>query len=113
MIGLKHQWGIFLLSFYPSGRSSSRYPFPSGIRLIRGEKPSLIASALGVNGFFTVIGSVLALLLSMTIGFQAVLWLASMIYLMSMLLVQKKMPAGESEKGQKINPCRNRGRNQN
>jgi hypothetical protein len=62
-------------------------PFPSGIQLISKQVPSLIAWAWGVNGFFTVIGSVLALMLSMMIGFQAVLWIAIAIYLLSLFFI--------------------------
>ncbi len=59
-------------------------PFPLGITFISNEHPSLIPWAWGVNGFFTVIGSVLALILGMMVGFQAVLWLAIIIYLLSL-----------------------------
>ena len=62
-------------------------PFPSGIQLINRQAPALIAWAWGVNGFFTVIGSVLALILSMMIGFQAVLWIAIAIYLLSLFFI--------------------------
>jgi hypothetical protein len=41
-----------------------------------------------MNGFFTVIGSVLALMLSMMIGFRAVLCVAAGIYLVSMLVIR-------------------------
>lgn len=64
-------------------------PFPSGIRLLSNQAPALIPWAWGVNGFFTVIGSVIALMLSMTIGFQAVLWITIAIYLLSMVLLIK------------------------
>jgi hypothetical protein len=64
-------------------------PFPSGVQLINNNIPSLIPWAWGVNGFFTVIGSVIALILSMMIGFQAVLWMASAIYIISMLSMNK------------------------
>jgi predicted membrane-bound spermidine synthase len=64
-------------------------PFPSGIRMISEKAPSLIPWAWGMNGFFTVIGSVLALMLSMMIGFQAVLWIAVCIYLLSMWAILK------------------------
>jgi hypothetical protein len=64
-------------------------PFPSGIRLISERAPQLIPWAWGVNGFFTVVGSILALMLSMMIGFRAVLWIAIGIYLVCMLLLKK------------------------
>jgi len=62
-------------------------PFPSGIRIMGKEAPSLIPWAWGMNGFFTVIGSVLALMLSMMIGFREVLCMAAGIYLISMLVM--------------------------
>lgn len=64
-------------------------PFPSGIQLISKHAPSLIPWAWGVNGFFTVIGSVVALMLSMMIGFQGVLWIATGIYLISMFFIDR------------------------
>jgi predicted membrane-bound spermidine synthase len=64
-------------------------PFPSGIDLISKQAPSLIPWAWGVNGFFTVIGSVMAIMLAMTIGFQGALWIAIAIYLISLLLITR------------------------
>jgi hypothetical protein len=63
--------------------------FPSGIRMLTNQDASLIPWAWGVNGFFTVIGSVIALMLSMMIGFRAVLWIAILIYLLSMTVVTR------------------------
>ena len=45
--------------------------------------------SVGVNGFFTLIGSVVAIILSMMIGFQSVLWIAIAIYLISMLVITR------------------------
>ena len=64
-------------------------PFPAGIDIISRQAPSLIPWAWGVNGFFTVIGSVLAIILSMSTGFQSVLWIAIAIYLVSMLVITR------------------------
>jgi spermidine synthase len=66
-------------------------PFPSGIRLLSKQAPFMIPWAWGVNGFFTVIGSVIALMLSMMIGFQAVTWIAILVYLLSMLSIAKSL----------------------
>jgi len=64
-------------------------PFPSGMQIISKQSPLLIPWAWGVNGFFTVIGSVFTLILSMMIGFQAVLWIAAAIYLFSMFIIKR------------------------
>jgi len=64
-------------------------PFPAGMQIINKQSAALIPWAWGVNGFFTVIGSVIALILSMMIGFQAVLWIAICIYLASLFFISR------------------------
>ena len=56
-------------------------PFPLGLRLAMQRSSALGSWAWGVNGFFTVIGTVLALMLGMMIGFRMVLLLACVCYL--------------------------------
>src|SRR2546430_16887242 len=51
-------------------------PFPLGLRLAMRRSSAFGSWAWGVNGFFTVIGTVLALMLGMMIGFRMVLLLA-------------------------------------
>src|SRR6478672_719499 len=59
-------------------------PFPSGLRIVGEEAPALVPWAWGVNGFFTVIGTVGALMLGMAFGFKVVLIIASLCYLMAL-----------------------------
>ena len=66
-------------------------PFPSGIQIISKNSSDLVPWAWGVNGFFTVIGSVATLILSMMIGFQAVLWIAAIVYLLSLIAIRKSV----------------------
>jgi len=56
-------------------------PFPTGLRVVAEEAPLLVPWAWGVNGFFTVIGTVIALMLGMALGFKAVLLIAMLFYL--------------------------------
>ncbi len=59
-------------------------PFPYGIRRIQGDEnssPYLVAFSWGVNGFFSVIGSVLVVMLSMSFGFKTVFITAALIYI--------------------------------
>jgi SAM-dependent methyltransferase len=58
-------------------------PFPIGLRWISDEASALVPWAWGVNGFFTVIGSVLSMILGMALGFRAVLALAAVCYLLA------------------------------
>ena len=63
-------------------------PFPAGLRLVSEEAPSLVPLAWGVNGFFTVIGTVGALMLGMAFGFRVVLACAALCYLVSLAAVK-------------------------
>ena len=60
-------------------------PFPSGMRIVGEEAPTLVAWAWGVNGFCTVIGSVGAVILAMAFGFRVVLAVAATCYLTSLV----------------------------
>ena len=81
-------WGRIILSIiivFPIGVLLGM-PFPTGIKIVAQQHPDIIPWAWGINGFFTVIGTVFALILSMIFGFQAVLWIAILIYLFSMVI---------------------------
>jgi hypothetical protein len=65
------------------------FPFPTGIKAVSSESSSFIPWAWGVNGFFTVIGSVGAVILGMMFGFKVVILLAAVCYLAGMLLLPK------------------------
>jgi SAM-dependent methyltransferase len=60
-------------------------PFPTGLRLVAAEAPGLVPWAWGINGFFTVIGTILALMFAMMFGFFTVLVMAGVCYLLSWL----------------------------
>jgi predicted membrane-bound spermidine synthase len=60
-------------------------PFPLGLRLAMQRSSALGSWAWGVNGFFTVIGTILALMLGMMVGFRMVLLLACESYLGGLL----------------------------
>ena len=56
-------------------------PFPLGIDLLRRRQPNLIAWAWAINGYGSVVSAILATCLSITFGFNAVMFLAIGIYL--------------------------------
>jgi MFS family permease len=60
-------------------------PFPLGIQALHSRAPNLIPWAWGVNGFMTIVGSLLAVILSMKIGFDATLLVAVGIYVVALL----------------------------
>lgn len=57
-------------------------PFPTGIRILEKSQPRLIPWAWAVNGYASVVGSVLAALIALTWGFSRVMLLASIAYLL-------------------------------
>ena len=63
-------------------------PFPTGMSIVSEEAPGLTPWAWGINGFFTVIGTILALILAMILGFSAVLALAGACYLTAWLVMR-------------------------
>ncbi|HXJ92847.1 MAG TPA: hypothetical protein VMT20_08190 [Terriglobia bacterium] len=71
-------------------------PVPLGLRLAMQQSLALGSWAWGVNGFFTVIGTVLAVMLGMMIGFCMVIVLACAAYL-GALVVIALLPRAASE----------------
>ncbi|MEZ4862374.1 MAG: hypothetical protein R3C14_13745 [Caldilineaceae bacterium] len=59
-------------------------PFPTGLHMVAQEAGVLVAWSWGINGFFTVIGTVSAQILTMTLGFNAVLWIGACCYLVAL-----------------------------
>ena len=55
-------------------------PFPLGLRVVAQEAAAMVPWAWGVNGFFSVIGTAMAVPLGMAFGFTAVLMLAALCY---------------------------------
>ena len=55
-------------------------PFAYGIRLANARNPAIVPWAWAVNGCFSVVGSILTVIVSMTAGFAATLMLAVLIY---------------------------------
>ncbi|HUA16668.1 MAG TPA: hypothetical protein VMG31_15345 [Verrucomicrobiae bacterium] len=84
--GIEWRIAIALLLVAPLGFVLGM-PFPLGLRMAMQRSSALGAWAWGVNGFFTVIGTVLALMLGMMAGFRIVLLLACVCYLGGLLAI--------------------------
>ena len=72
-------------------------PFPLGLRLVDLRAPRLTPWAWGVNGFFSVIGSVLSMILGMTLGFKAALAIGAGLY--GVALLAMAVGGGQGDKG--------------
>jgi predicted MFS family arabinose efflux permease len=59
--------------------------FPAAVRSLSSIRPSLVAWAWAVNGCASVIGAVLASVLSVSIGFSGCLSIALMLYAITLL----------------------------
>jgi hypothetical protein len=55
-------------------------PFPSGMAQVAHLRPALLPWAWGINGFASVVAAILATVLAIHLGFNAVIWLAAGLY---------------------------------
>jgi len=55
-------------------------PFPIGIKLLGEEYKSLIPFCWSLNGVFSVLGSILSVILAMNMGFTKTIWIATGLY---------------------------------
>lgn len=62
-------------------------PFPSGIRLTGRVAPGLVPWAWGVNGFASVLSSILAVMLAISQGFSRVLFAGGAAYAMALIVI--------------------------
>jgi hypothetical protein len=67
-------------------------PFPIGLLIVDQEAPAFVPWAWGVNGFFTVLGSVGASILGMALGFNVVLLSSGTCYLVALLAMTASSP---------------------
>jgi hypothetical protein len=72
---------IFPLGFFMG------MPFPIGMQMIGEDEKRYAAFAWGINGFFSVIGTVLAMMLAMTAGFKIVFIISAAIYLLALYMI--------------------------
>ncbi|HUB68760.1 MAG TPA: hypothetical protein VL981_14850 [Candidatus Methylacidiphilales bacterium] len=83
---------LALLSLVPLGIFMG-IPFATGIRHLSEGPVRFIPWAWGINGLTSVMASILAILLAMRIGFQAVLILGAVSYLIGYLAAKRFIPS--------------------
>ena len=64
-------------------------PLPLGVMILRRRAPELVIWAWGVNGFCSVLGSVLAIVLAHALGYQATLMIGASLYLAAFLVIRR------------------------
>jgi len=68
-------------------------PFPSGLARLSKGRENLLPWAWGINGFFSVIGASGAVLIAVSWGFAAVIWIAFALYILAAVVFVKFFPA--------------------
>lgn len=88
LVRLELHWRIILsaLIIFPLGFFMGM-PFPLGMSLILPGESRFVSFAWGVNGFFSVIGTVTAIILAMSFGFRIVFIVAAIIYIIALFLI--------------------------
>jgi hypothetical protein len=59
-------------------------PFPTGLLIVKSVQPNFAPWGWGINATFTVIGTILSLLLALSSGFGIVLRLAALLYILAL-----------------------------
>jgi len=77
---------VSALMIFPLGMMMGM-PFPLGITLANRVAPRLIPWVWGINGYATVIGSVLCVILALSLGFKAVIFVACGIYVAGLIAI--------------------------
>ncbi|MDX1409711.1 MAG: hypothetical protein R3330_16295 [Saprospiraceae bacterium] len=67
-------------------------PFPIGILGLSGSNATAISWAWALNGFFTVLGGYLAIIISIMTSFKVVLGVAILIYVFALMVVRRHIP---------------------
>jgi hypothetical protein len=73
-------------------------PFPTGLRIVGEQASPLVPWAWAVNGFFTVIGSVAAMILGMVLGFTNVFVIAAGCYAVALISIRQAQPDKSAQK---------------
>ena len=71
--------------------------FPTGISVVESRAPRLVPWAFGVNGFTSVLGGIVAILVAQEIGFTKVLFVAAGVYVVGALALPGASAATSNE----------------
>lgn len=85
-LDVAHRIGLTVLLLCPLGLLMGM-PFPLGIKAIHGREPRVVPWAWGINGTLSVLGSVLAAMLSIRFGFTVALVAGQLAYLLAFVAV--------------------------
>ena len=78
--------GLTVLLLCPLGLLMGM-PFPLGIKAVHSREPRVVPWAWGINGTLSVLGSVLAAMLSISFGFTVALFVGQLAYVLALVAV--------------------------
>lgn len=90
--------GLSIAAIMPLGIAMG-IPFPTGVRVLGERNPAMVPWAWGVNGCFSVLGSILCVTVSMETGFAAAMALALLLYLAALLSMISYLRISGTEEG--------------
>ena len=85
-LDIVYRIGLAVLLVCPLGLLMGM-PFPMGITAVHDREPRIVPWAWGVNGTLSVLGSVLAAVLSISFGFSVALLVGQLAYLVALVVV--------------------------
>ncbi len=62
-------------------------PFPTGIKMLKNDDSRMVGISWAVNGFFSVIGTVITMILAMMFGFKIIFFIAGVFYLFALFFM--------------------------
>jgi hypothetical protein len=74
-------------------------PFAGGLSVVERHDSSLVPWAWAINGTFSVISSVLAVMIALSLGFPAVFWLGAVAYAVALLSFRKLLSKHSRPRG--------------
>ncbi|MDE0098873.1 MAG: hypothetical protein OXM87_04550 [Truepera sp.] len=83
------RWVLAMLALAPLGFLMG-IPFPAGLARLEQTAPTLVPWVWAVNGCFSVVSAVLAVMLAITWGFTVVLWLGAGAYALAYLALPRR-----------------------
>ncbi len=83
-LDIVYRIGLTVLVLCPLGLLMGM-PFPLGIAAVHGREPRFVPWAWGINGTLSVLGSVLAAMLSISFGFTLALLVGQLVYFVALL----------------------------
>ena len=87
-VSLPVKISVLSFSMFPLGFFMG-IPFPTGMRLIGCINHALIPWAWAVNACFSVLAPILVIMLAISAGFQAVMWVAVIAYMIAVFSLSR------------------------